>query len=75
MSGSDNSAFTIALPTLMEARYPIIFQDYAASFALDLYISTFAIYEDNPFRLIDINCVATPHGPKRSKQEISAMYI
>ncbi len=73
VSGTDNSDFVTQLPALFSKRYPVIFYDYAASLAPDLYIFTAAIDNGNPFRIIDVNCVATPHCPKRSKEDMAAM--
>lgn len=73
VSGTDNSRFVTRLPQIFAQRYNVIFYDYAASLAPDLYVVTLAVDGDNPFRVVDINCTATPHCPGLSQAQVAAL--
>lgn len=61
VSGSDNGQFLLALPALMSEKYPVVFCDYAPSLAPEKYVVSIAVSEENPFLVIDLACIATPH--------------
>lgn len=73
VSGIDNGVFLTKLPKLFEEKYDVIFYDYTPSLAPDKYIVTIAINKTNPFMIVDVSCVATPHFDSVSKQDLSSL--
>lgn len=73
VSGIDNGIFVTKIPEILSAKYDVIFYDYAPSLAPDKYIISVAINDDNPFMMIDIACVATPHCDTVLKQNLAAL--
>ena len=73
VSGEDNGIFLTRLPALFAKKYDIVFCDYAPSLAPEKYIVTIATNAENPFMIIDISCVATPHCDTVSKQDLMAL--
>lgn len=73
VSGIDNGVFLTKLPKLFEEKYDVIFYDYTPSLAPDKYIATIAINKTNPFMIVDVSCVATPHFDSVSKQDLSSL--
>ena len=61
VSGYDNGRFMLEVPHLLEEKMNIIYSDFAPSLAPRQYIVSLAVSEENPFAVIDINCVAEPH--------------
>ena len=61
ISGCDNSLFALRVPEILGRLYPVIFFDYAPSLMPDSYVVSCAISSDNPFLIVDIKCIATPH--------------
>ena len=70
VSGIDNGRFLLELPNLLSKKIQIIFYDYAPSLAPEKYVVSVATKEENPFMLVDISCVATPHFSTVTKQEL-----
>ena len=73
VSGIDNGVFLTKLPDIFSGKYDIIFYDYTPSLAPNKYIVSIAINEKNPFMVIDISCVATPHYNSVSKQDLMSL--
>ena len=73
VSGTDNGLFIAKLPELLSKEYDIVFYDYAPSLAPEKYIISVAINTKNPFMVVDISCVATPHCDTVSKQDLAAL--
>lgn len=73
VSGIDNGVFLTKLPQLFEEKYDVIFYDYTPSLAPDKYIVSIAINKTNPFMIVDVSCVATPHFDSVSKQDLSSL--
>ena len=73
VSGIDNGVFLTKLPQLFEEKYDVIFYDYTPSLAPDKYIVSIAINKTNPFMIVDVSCVATPHFDSVSKQELASL--
>lgn len=73
VSGIDNGVFLTKLPEIFSEKYDIIFYDYTPSLAPNKYIVSIAINEKNPFMVIDISCIATPHYDSVSKQDLSSL--
>ena len=73
VSGIDNGVFLTKLPKLFEEKYDVIFYDYTPSLAPDKYIVSIAINKTNPFMIVDVSCVATPHFDSVSKQDLSSL--
>ena len=73
VSGIDNGVFLTKLPKLFEEKYDVIFYDYTPSLAPDKYIVSIAINKTNPFMIVDVSCVATPHFDSVSKQELASL--
>lgn len=73
VSGVDNGMFITKLPALLAKEYDIVFGDYAPSLAPEKYIITIATNTENPFMIVDISCVATPHCETVSKQDLMAL--
>ena len=69
VSGCDNSLFVLKVPEILGRLYPVIFFDYAPSLMPDNYVVSNAISSDNPFLMVDIKCVATPHFTTVSKSD------
>lgn len=69
VSGCDNSFFALKVPEILGRLYPVIFFDYAPSLMPDNYVVSNAISTDNPFLMVDIKCVATPHFMTVSKSD------
>jgi len=73
VSGTDNGLFITKLPESLSKEYDIVFYDYAPSLAPEKYIISVAINTENPFMVVDISCVATPHCDNVSKQDLAAL--
>ena len=73
VSGIDNGVFLTKLPQLFEEKYDVIFYDYTPSLAPDKYIVSIAINKTNPFMIVDVSCVATPHFDSVSKQDLASL--
>lgn len=73
VSGIDNGVFLTKLPKLFEEKYDVIFYDYTPSLAPNKYIVSIAINKTNPFMIVDVSCVATPHFDSVSKQELASL--
>lgn len=71
VSGSDNGAFFLRIPMLLNQIYPVIFHDYAPSLLPDSYIVSCAISEENPFLIVDIKCSAVPHIQSIQKGDLA----
>ena len=69
VSGYDNSIFITKIPEIINEKYSVIWYDYAPSLMPEKYIISLAISEDNPFLIVDITCVATPHMSTLKKEE------
>jgi len=69
VSGSDNSIFARSVPEMLGGLYPIIFFDYAPSLMPESYVVSHAISAENPFRMVDIKCTATPHFTTLSRAD------
>ncbi len=61
LSGVDNGVYLTTLAEMFSQQYSVIFADYSPSLAPEKYVVTLAISDENPFRLVDIRCTATPH--------------
>ncbi len=61
VSGCDNSSFSLVIPDIISKLYPVLYFDYAPSLMPQSYIVSNAISEKNPFLIVDVKCVATPH--------------
>lgn len=72
VSGIDNGVFLTKLPKRFEEKYDVIFHDYTPSLAPDKYIVSIAINKINPFMIVDVSCVATPHCDSVSKQDLAS---
>ena len=73
VSGIDNGMFLTKLPKRFEEKYDVIFHDYTPSLAPDKYIVSIAINKTNPFMIVDVSCVATPHCDSVSKQDLASL--
>ena len=70
VSGIDNSLFITKIKDILSLNYNIIFSDYAPSLAPETYIISLAISNENPFAIIDIKCIATPHFKTLTKEDL-----
>lgn len=61
VSGYDNSSFSLEIPDIISKIYPVLYFDYAPSLMPQSYIVSNAISAENPFLIVDVKCVATPH--------------
>lgn len=71
VSGYDNGKFMLEVPHILKNELGIIYSDFAPSLAPEQYIVSNAISIENPFTILDINCVAEPHVTTVSKQQLS----
>lgn len=71
VSGSDNSVFMTKIIDIMNKEYPVVYYDYAPSLFPQKYIVSLAISNENPFMIVDINCIASPHYSTIKKNDIS----
>lgn len=71
VSGYDNGKFMLEVPQLLKNELGIIYSDFAPSLAPEQYIVSNAISAENPFTIVDINCVAEPHHTTVSKQQMA----
>ena len=71
VSGSDNGAFMKKLPEIMTKQFPVIWHDFAPSLAPEQYVVSIAIDENNPFCVVDLNCIATPHIDTIQKNDLN----
>lgn len=71
VSGYDNGKFMLEVPHILKNELGIIYSDFAPSLAPEQYIVSNAISIENPFTIVDINCVAEPHVTTVSKQQLS----
>ena len=72
VSGVDNGVFATKLPDILSEKFEVIFFDYAPSLAPEKYIVSVAMNPENPFRMVDICCVAKPHCATITRQELSS---
>lgn len=72
VSGLDNGMFALEVPGLLQRRYAPLYTDYASSLAPQKYVVSAALFPDQPFMMVDIACVATPHSSAVSPAELSA---
>lgn len=70
VSGYDNGMFMLEVPHLIKNELNIIFYDFAPSLIPDNYIVSNAICDENPFAIVDLKCVATPHCNSVSKNVV-----
>ncbi len=61
VSGSDNGHFLKKVPHFINNIYPVIYSDYAPSLLPEEYVVSCAISSKNPFLIVDVKCIATPH--------------
>lgn len=73
VSGVDNGIFLTKLPQLFANKYNVVYFDYAPSMAPEKYIVSIAIDKENPFRYIDIDCVATPNYQTISAEKLKML--
>ena len=73
VSGIDNSKYITKIPELFKQKYPVVFTDYAPSLAPEIYVVSIAISNENPFAIVDIKCIATPHIQTMQKEDIASL--
>ncbi len=71
VSGCDNGTFMKTLPQLMKKRFLVIWHDYALSLVPEQYVVSIALDEKNPFCVVDLKCIATPHVSIIKKEDIN----
>ena len=71
-AGIDNGLFALKLPFMINRRIPVIYADYAPSLAPEQYIVSIAIDEEDPFMMIDLNCIGYPHCSSVTREQLSA---
>lgn len=72
VSGVDNGVFATKLPDILSEKFEVIFFDYAPSLAPEKYIISVAMSPENPFRMVDICCVAKPHCATVTRQDLAS---
>lgn len=70
VSGYDNGLFVLNITELLKDKLDIYYADYAPSLAPSKYIVSLAIDKDNPFLILDLCIVASPHCTTVTKEEI-----
>ena len=70
VSGLDNGRFMLDLPNRIAQKFNLLFYDFAPSLVPKQYIVSVAIDEQNPFAMIDLNCIATPHIETVQKSDL-----
>jgi len=70
VSGYDNGLFMLELTELLKDQVTIYYSDYAPSLIPDQYIVSIAIDANNPFLIIDLNCIAVPHCTTVTRQQV-----
>jgi len=73
VSGVDNGVFATKLPDILSENFEVIFFDYAPSLAPEKYVISVAINTENPFRMVDICCVAKPHCSTVTRQDLASL--
>lgn len=71
VSGSDNGQFLKQAAGLLNKICPVIFYDYAPSLLPEEYVVSCAISEENPFRIVDLKCTATPHVRSLRREDLA----
>jgi hypothetical protein len=69
VSGYDNGVFMLEAPDLLHDKLSIVFHDYAPSLIPSSYIISLAVSEDNPFRIVDLKCIASPFCQTITRQQ------
>ena len=72
VSGHDNSLFLTRIPARLSQTYNIIFCDYAPSLVPEKHLLTVALFDSNPFMVVDVSCTATPYFSTLSRPELAA---
>ena len=70
VSGYDNGKFMLEVSKLIQNKLHVVYYDFAPSLAPNSYIVSIAISSENPFAILDLNCVATPHCQTVLKEHI-----
>lgn len=73
VSGVDNGVFATKLPDILSKNFEVIFFDYAPSLAPEKYIISVAMNPENPFRMVDICCVAKPHCSTVARKDLASL--
>ncbi len=60
VSGYDKGRFMLEVPELLKDQLNIIYVDFAPSLIPEKYIVSISFDEENPYRVVDINCCADP---------------
>ena len=70
VSGYDNGKFMLEVSHLIKDKMNIVYYDFAPSLIPSSYIVSIAISNENPFAMVDFNCIATPHCTTVLKEHI-----
>lgn len=70
VSGHDNGKILLMLPYILQKRFRLRYIAFAPKFAPELYVVSFALQDTSIFHFIDIECLASPHVPSLSKEDI-----
>ena len=62
----------LELGGFLKDKLNIFYSDYAPSLVPDKYIVSLAIDEGNPFLIVDLCCVASPHCTNVTKEQVIA---
>ena len=69
VSGSDNGQFMLSVVDILKNKLDIFYYDYAPGLIPDMYVVSMGIDENNPFIVLDLSCVATPHCTTVTKEQ------
>ena len=70
VSGMDNGLFMLDITELLKDKLDIYYADYAPSLAPSKYIVSLAIDKENPFLILDLCIVASPHCTTVTKEDV-----
>lgn len=70
VSGIDNGLFMLDITEILKDKLDVYYADYAPSLAPSKYIVSLAIDKDNPFLILDLCIVASPHCTSVTKEDV-----